>query len=62
MSKKAIIFGAGRIGQGFLAQLATGAGGEAVSTLNERKAYTIRLVGDTARDVELRNLKAIHGT
>lgn len=71
MCKKAVIFGAGKIGRGFLAQLVSQSGYEIVfvdvdsriiATLNQRKSYTIRLVGENSRAVEIRNFRAIHST
>lgn len=66
--KKAIQFGAGKIGRGFLAQLLTQSGYEVifidindrvVSLLNERKSYIIKIVGENPREVEVKDIRAL---
>jgi len=68
---KAVQFGAGMIGRGFLAQLFTESGYEVVfsdvvddvvSLLNERRSYPIEIVGDGAMTVNISNVRAVHGS
>ncbi len=68
MAKKAVIFGAGKIGRGFLAQLAVDSGYEVVfvevdsglvALLNEREAYSIRLVGERTKNVLVNGFRAL---
>lgn len=67
---KAIQFGAGNIGRGFLAQLFTESGyevvfsdvvDETVRLLNERRGYPIEIVGDGAETVNITNVRAVNG-
>jgi len=66
--KKAILFGAGKIGRGFLAQLLTQSGYEVifvdiddrvVSLLNKRKSYLIKIVGENPGEVEIKDIRAL---
>jgi len=68
--KKAVQFGAGKIGRGFLGQLFTESGYEVVfidvvdpvvNELNRRGSYTIRIAGDDVADVEIHDVRAING-
>ncbi|MFQ3550350.1 MAG: mannitol-1-phosphate 5-dehydrogenase, partial [Armatimonadota bacterium] len=68
--KKAIQFGAGNIGRGFIGELFIEAGFEVVfidvddtivNLMNERGKYTVRAVSDTSEDLILTNARAIHG-
>lgn len=70
MLKKAVLFGAGNIGRGFLAQLLSQSGyrivfidvkPDLVKLLNKKKAYTLTIVGEKCRDIYIRNIKAIDG-
>ncbi len=70
MPRKAIQFGAGNIGRGFLAQLFHESGLEVVfvdvvpqilEALNARREYTIRIVGQGAEDVRITNVRAVDG-
>lgn len=65
---KAVQFGAGNIGRGFLGQLYFESGYETVfidvvepvvRALNEKGQYTVRIVGDENRDVRVCNVSAI---
>jgi mannitol-1-phosphate 5-dehydrogenase len=67
---KALMFGAGNIGRGFLGQLLSESGYEVVfvdidariiAALNEQGSYRIRLVdNDGARDVRVGPVRALH--
>jgi mannitol-1-phosphate 5-dehydrogenase len=68
--KTAVQFGAGNIGRGFIAQLYCESGletafvdvvPEVVQALNERRSYTIHIVGPDAEDVPVHNVHAVHG-
>ena len=70
MAKKAILFGAGNIGRGFLAQLFSQSGyrivfvdvkRDLIELLNEKKAYTLTIVGKRERDIYIKDIKAING-
>ncbi len=70
MARKAVIFGAGKIGRGFLAQLATESGyeavfvdvdGDLVDRLNKSGRYTVKIVGQHPKDAEVANVRAVHG-
>ncbi len=65
---KAVQFGAGNIGRGFLGQLYFESGYETVfidvvepvvRALNEKGEYTVRIVGEMNRDICVRNVSAI---
>lgn len=67
---KAIQFGAGAIGRGFLAQLFYESGFEVVfvdvadsvvDLLNERGEYPIRIVGEGEETVQIRGVRAVNG-
>ena len=67
--EKVVVFGAGNIGRGLLGELFSEAGCEVVfvevdepliSALNNAHSYAIRVVGDAAREVNVRNVRAIH--
>jgi len=69
MMRKAVQFGAGNIGRGFLAQLFHESGMEVVfvdvaqptlDAINERKSYAIQIVGEGACKVEITDVRAIH--
>lgn len=68
--KKAVQFGAGNIGRGFLGQLFSESGYEVVfvdvvadvvQLLNERRCYTIRIASDPIEHVEVPNVRAVNG-
>jgi mannitol-1-phosphate 5-dehydrogenase len=70
MTRKAVQFGAGNIGRGFIAQLFHESGFEVVfvdvvpevlQALNARHDYTIHIVGPGAQDVPIRNVRAVDG-
>jgi mannitol-1-phosphate 5-dehydrogenase len=70
MRPKALQFGAGKIGRGFLGQLFFESGYEAVfvdvdaylvDELNRRGSYPIRIVGDTPRDINVHGVRAVNG-
>lgn len=70
MQPKAVQFGAGNIGRGFLAQLFHESGLEVVfvdvaeavvTTLNERRKYDIEIVGPKASTVPVDNVRAVSG-
>ena len=67
--KQAIHFGAGNIGRGFIGELLVQSGyevtfvdvnAELVDTINEKKAYNIRIVGDEPKTVHVEHVKAIN--
>ncbi len=69
MERIAVQFGAGNIGRGFIAQLFHESGYEVVfveavpalvDEINRRGRYTIHIVGDGTREVEITNIRAIH--
>lgn len=66
----AVQFGAGNIGRGFIAQLFHESGLQVVfvdvvefvvAALNERRRYTIHIVGPGAEDVPISDVRAVHG-
>jgi len=68
--KKAVHFGAGNIGRGFLGQLYSQSGWETVfidvdprviAALNERKSYKIEILGDKNYFVEVTGVRAVDG-
>ena len=68
--KTVVQFGAGNIGRGFLGQLYSQSGWrtvyidvnpEMIRLLNERKGFTIRIVGDNACDIGVKNVCAVDG-
>jgi mannitol-1-phosphate 5-dehydrogenase len=68
--KKAVQFGAGNIGRGFIGQLFTESGYEVtfvdvmmdvVDLLNERREYTIRYAKAVPEDILVRNVRAVNG-
>lgn len=68
--RKAVHFGAGNIGRGFLGQLYFESGYRTifvdvvqavVDGLNRDKAYPVRIVGAENRDIRIENVAAIHG-
>ena len=71
MKKKAVMYGAGNIGRGFIGMLFSQSGyevtfvegGEAVvGTLNRAHAYPIRIVSnDGSQDIEVQNVRAVNG-
>ncbi len=70
MRGKAVQFGAGNIGRGFIAQLFHESGYEVVfvdvvphmlDALRARRAYTIRIVGAGAADVPIDNVRCVDG-
>lgn len=70
MRPKAVQFGAGNIGRGFIGQLFFESGYETVfvdvdpelvSELNRRGSYTIRIVGDTTHDINVHGVRAVDG-
>lgn len=70
MPRTAVQFGAGNIGRGFIAQLFYESGYEVVfvdvvpelvQALNERRGYTIHIVGPGAKDVPITNVRAMDG-
>jgi len=69
-TKKAVHFGAGNIGRGFLGQLYTQSGyelvfidvvDEVVKQLNQRRSYPLHIVGPGAIDYMITNVRAVHG-
>ena len=71
MSGSAVLFGAGNIGRGFLAQLCCESGIEVVfvdvsdpivEAINKRRNYPIHIVGDAPETVPIRGVRAIHGS
>lgn len=67
---KLVQFGAGAIGRGFVAQLASDAGWETVfvevapavlEALNARRRYVVEIVGPGAREIEVTNVRAVDG-
>src|SRR5437764_13138311 len=67
---KAVQFGAGNIGRGFIAQLFYESGFETVfveadnrlvEALNRNRAYTVHIVGPGAQDISIRNVRAVDG-
>lgn len=67
--KKAVQFGAGNIGRGFLGQLYYESGyhttyvdvaGELIALLNERNAYPLRIVGETTQTLTIGHASALH--
>jgi len=70
MQPKAVQFGAGKIGRGFIGQLFFESGYETVfvdvdaylvDELNRRGSYPIRIVGDTPRDINVHGVRAVNG-
>jgi len=70
MRPKAVQFGAGNIGRGFLGQLFFESGyetvfvdvdAELVGELNRRGSYPIRVVGDTSYDIDVHGVRAVDG-
>lgn len=68
--KKAVQFGAGNIGRGFLGQLFSESGYEVVfvdvvpeiiQLLNERRCYTIRIASKNPEDITIPNVRAVDG-
>lgn len=68
--KKAVQFGAGNIGRGFLGQLFSASGYEVVfvdinprlvSLLNQRRSYPLRVATQPPRDVTVMNVRAVDG-
>jgi mannitol-1-phosphate 5-dehydrogenase len=71
MGAKAVQFGAGSIGRGFLGQLFFESGyeivfvdvdRELVRAINRRKSYPIRVVGNTSYDITVKGARAVDGT
>ena len=71
MKPKAVQFGAGAIGRGFIAQLFHESGFHVVfvdvlpqvlQALSERHTYTIHIVGEDAHDVRIDDFSAVDGT
>jgi mannitol-1-phosphate 5-dehydrogenase len=69
VSKKAVQFGAGNIGRGFLGQLLYESGYETtfvdvqqdlIDEVNRRGEYPVRIVGENTYDVIVRNVRAVH--
>ena len=67
---KAVHFGAGNIGRGFLGQLYSRSGWETVfvdvdatviAALNERRGYEIQIVGERSFAIEVGNVRAVDG-
>lgn len=67
--KQAIHFGAGNIGRGFIGELLVQSGyevifvdvnDELVNTINEKKAYNIKIVGDKPKTVHIEHVRAIN--
>ncbi len=67
--KKAVQFGAGSIGRGFLAQLFTQSGysvvfievaPEIIDNLNKRKGYTLKIAGENPKDIQISNVSAVN--
>ena len=70
MKGKAVAFGAGKIGRGFLGQLFVESGYDVtfvdvvesvVNELNRTGSYVIRIAGDTIENVRIEGVKAING-
>ena len=71
MAKKAVIFGGGNIGRGFIGQLFSESGyevtfidvdAELVAELNRKRSYHLQIVSnDGAQDLEIGPVQAIHG-
>ncbi|NLF94051.1 MAG: mannitol-1-phosphate 5-dehydrogenase [Oligosphaeraceae bacterium] len=71
MSRKAVIFGAGNIGRGFIGQLFSESGYEVVfidvdteliAALNDQRQYHLEIVGnDGKQDLQIGPVRAIHG-
>jgi len=71
MSKKAVIFGGGNIGRGFIGQLFSESGYEVtfidvdvelVAALNRKRSYRLQIVSNEgARDLQIGPVQAIHG-
>ena len=71
MKKKAVMYGAGNIGRGFIGMLFSQSGYEVtfvdvaeavVDTLNRDHAYPIRIVSnDGSQDIEVQNVRAVNG-
>ena len=66
--KKAVQFGAGNIGRGFLGQLFSQSGYETVfveanetlvSLLKDKRCYPLKIVGDNPRDYTIENVRAV---
>ncbi|UIN00875.1 mannitol-1-phosphate 5-dehydrogenase [Yersinia ruckeri] len=66
---KALHFGAGNIGRGFIGKLLADAGAEVIfadvnqpllDELNRRKCYQVNVVGEQARTEEVNNVSAVH--
>jgi mannitol-1-phosphate 5-dehydrogenase len=71
MSKRAIHFGAGNIGRGFLGQLYFESGyattfvdvaDAVVNGLNERGGYPLRIVDEEPRTIDIEDVSAVHGS
>lgn len=71
MSKKALVFGAGKIGRGFLGQLLSQSGFEIVfvdidedlvSLLNQRESYPLKLIGDEEQVLTISGVRAVGAT
>ena len=71
LNKKAVQFGAGNIGRGFLGQLYYESGydttfvdvvPEVIAGLNERGAYPLRIVGETVETLTIGNASAVHAS
>jgi mannitol-1-phosphate 5-dehydrogenase len=71
MGSKAVQFGAGNIGRGFLGQLFFQSGyeivfidvdQELVREINRCGSYTIRVVGDSSYDITVKGVRAVDGT
>ncbi len=69
MMKKAIHFGAGNIGRGFIGELLVRSGYEVtfvdvnkelVDLINERRAYDIKVVGDQPEIIHVEHVRAIN--
>ncbi len=67
--KKAVQFGAGSIGRGFLAQLFTRSNyrvvfvevdPEIIRNLNERGSYNLQIAGENPKDIEIKNVSAVN--
>lgn len=71
MKKKALVFGAGKIGRGFLGQLLSQSGfeivfvdidEEIVSLINQRGSYPLRIIGDEERVLTVSGVRAVRAT
>ena len=71
MNKKAVQFGAGNIGRGFLGQLYYESGydttfvdvvPDVIAGLNDRGAYPLRIVGETVETLTIGNASAVHAS